>query len=100
MTTLSHQGISAAHRSGDPRPRNEARNKALMERCLAHLRVDPAPMLERARRHLDLVERERTGHPSYVEAWRKLLEMPPDELEKIVLEDSDRAVLLRSTSPL
>jgi hypothetical protein len=99
MDTSITTGPSLRPARRDKRLRSEVRSKVIMERCLAHLRVNPTSMRSRAREHLDLIAREQLAHRKYIEAWRTLIELSPDEIADVVLTDSEKAITLRSMNP-
>jgi hypothetical protein len=70
-----------------------------MERSLAHLRSEPTIMRSNAREHLNLVARKQLASSIYIDAWRNLIELTPDEIAQVVLSDTEEAITLRSMNP-
>jgi hypothetical protein len=83
----------------DPRPRNEARSKALMEAAIAELRLHPDTMRAQARANIAQVAQAQSASTAYIVEWRRLIELPPDALAAELLGDGDRVITLRSMNP-
>ena len=83
----------------DPRVRGERRKRLHCKHAIDALEREPERVLNIAVANVDLWEREQTCSPYYVETWRSLLAMPPDEIRNVVLADSDEARSLCSNNP-
>lgn len=67
--------------------------------CLDAMRADPARVRALAASHLDLLERTGSCGRPWVERWRALIALPPDEIARIALADTDEGQGLRATAP-
>ena len=70
-----------------------------MHRAIAvKLRQGPEP-IEIARRNLDRWAPTAGRSRPYLEQWRAILELPPDEIAALIEEDSERMTALRQSNP-
>ena len=66
--------------------------------CAAKLRAHPE-LLEVARENLDRWSTLNSRSQPYWDAWRKMLDLPLDQLLNLMVDDSERMTALRHTSP-
>jgi hypothetical protein len=69
--------------------------------AIARLREDPARVEElRSVLRRWRAQRGETRSDAYFDEWEALLDRPIEEVERVVCANDDRAVALRSTSPI
>ncbi|MBF0305947.1 MAG: hypothetical protein HQL41_09910 [Alphaproteobacteria bacterium] len=83
----------------DMRIVGERRASRWVAECLDAMRDDPERVRAIAARHLDLLERNDTCGRSWIERWRGLLKLSPDEIASIALAETDEGQGLRATAP-
>jgi len=58
-----------------------------------------ATVIARARARVALWDRDGSVHPCWVDAWRRLLELPPSQLADALVDRSEAADALRQVTP-
>jgi hypothetical protein len=88
-------------RFNDPQARIERFSRAAHRLVIKKLREDPRRIdglqatITRWRAQGALTHSE-----PYMHEWERLLQLPPDELERLICADNDHATVLRSVSPI
>lgn len=78
--------------------RNEQRSLWLHRAVADKLRRDPA-VLARARERVEGWRLDGSVHPRYVEAWRRVLSLGPEEVAERLVDPGETMCALRQSSP-
>ena len=79
--------------------REDRRSLALHEAIAQRLIEDPVPVLERARKTLDLMTEKHPGAASLLTEWDAILHRPASEVADVLLDPRPRARELRQVTP-
>jgi len=82
----------------DPHRLAEERSLAYHALVAERLRVDDT-VLARARDRVEQWARDGSVHPRWVEAWRRILSLPPADLIQMLRDRSEDAIALRQVTP-
>lgn len=82
-----------------PMTREDRRSLAFHRAVAARLATDPEPTLDRARRHLRMLERSQAHAAPLLKQWRCWLSLPVAELAHRMLDPGEHARDMRQVSP-